>query len=100
MAEQFQERRGEVSGVFLSLCLSRVAVHLDPAVRALAGSLCGWPGHDVDMLGPLREVCVPVALPSQLFSSYELSTLDRLLHGESLQGPGQAVGRLTWWNSS
>ena len=77
MVEQFQDRLGEFAGVSLSLCLSRVAAHLDPAVRALAGSLHGRPDRGVDTLGPLPEVCAPVALRSQLFSSCELSMLDR-----------------------
>ena len=77
MAEQCQDRLGEFAGVSLSLCLSSVAVRLDPAVRALAGSLHGRPDRGVDTLGPLPEVCAPVALRSQLFSSCELSMLDR-----------------------
>ena len=77
MAEQCQDRLGEFAGVSLSLCLSSVAVRLDPAVRVLAGSLHGRPDRGVDTLGPLPEVCAPVTLRSQLFSSCELSMLDR-----------------------
>ena len=91
MAEQFRACLGEVAGVSLSLCLSRVAVRLDPAVRALAGSLRGQPGRGVDTLGPLLEVCTPVAPPSQLFSRYQLNTLDR--------APPQRVSAGSWASS-
>ena len=87
MAGQFRDCLGEVAGVSLSLCLSRV----DPAVRALAGSLRGQPGCGVDTLGPLLEVCTPVAPPSQLFSRYQLSTLDR--------APPQRVSAGPWASS-
>ena len=102
MAEQFRACLGEVAGVSLSLCLSRVAVRLDPAVRALAGSLRGQPGRGVDRLGPLLEVCTPVAPPS-LPALLQVSTqhAGQSAPTASLCGVlGKQPGLLTWWNSS